>query len=62
LHVNISQQELAFGENAKQVHRALGDLRDLNRLRETAQRRPPHYRKSKQKLLQRAEKAFQRAP
>lgn len=58
LHVNISQQDLEFGKAAKQVHRALGDLRDLSRLRKTAQRRPPQYRRSKQKLLRQAEKAF----
>jgi CHAD domain-containing protein len=62
LHVKISQQDLAFGKTAKQVHQALGDLRDLKRLRKTAQRRPPHYGKNKQKLLRQAEKAFRRAP
>ncbi len=60
LHINILQQDLSFGETAKQVHRALGDLRDLKRLRKTAQRRPPHYRKSKRKLLGQTEQAFRR--
>lgn len=62
LRVNLSEQDLAFGEAAKQVHRVLGDLRDLRRLRKTVQRRPPYYRKSKRKLLRQAEKAFRRAP
>jgi CHAD domain-containing protein len=62
LRVNIPQQDLSFGETAKQVHRALGDLRDLKRLRKTTQRRPPHYRRSKRKLLQQTEQAFRLAP
>jgi CHAD domain-containing protein len=62
LHVNVSQRDLAHGEIAKQVHRALGDLRDLKRLRKAAKRRPPHYRRSKQELLRLAEEAFRTAP
>ncbi|MHC2584933.1 hypothetical protein, partial [Bradyrhizobium diazoefficiens] len=62
LQVSIPPHDLAFGEIATRAHRALGDLRDLDRLRKTAQRLPPHYRKSKRKLLGQADQAFQRAP
>lgn len=58
LRVNISDQDLAFGEVAKQAHRILGDLRDLRRLGKTIQRRPPHYRRTKRKLLRSAEEVF----
>ncbi|MBP1092680.1 CHAD domain-containing protein [Bradyrhizobium diazoefficiens] len=60
LQVNMPQQDLAFGEIATRAHRALGDLRDLKRLRKTAQRLPPHYRKSTRKLLGQTEQAFRR--
>jgi CHAD domain-containing protein len=62
LRVTLSEQDLGFGDTAKQVHRVLGDLRDLRRLRKTVQRRPPDYRTSKRKLLRQAEKAFRHAP
>jgi CHAD domain-containing protein len=62
LGVTIAQQELKFADIAKRVHGALGDLRDLKRLRRVVQKRPPGYRKSKRKLLQKAEKPFQREP
>lgn len=62
LQVSMPPQDLAFGEIATRAHRALGDLRDLDRLRKTAQRLPPHYRKNKRKLLEQADQAFRRAP
>ena len=62
LGVTIARQELKFTEIAKRVHAALGDLRDLKRLRRVAHNKPPGYRKSKRKLLQRAEKLLRRAP
>jgi hypothetical protein len=40
----------------------LGDLRDLKRLRRVAPKRPPGYRKSKRKFIQRAENAFRSPP
>jgi CHAD domain-containing protein len=60
LGATITTQDLKFSETAKQVHAALGDLRDLTRLRKVAQRKPPGYRKNKRNLLQRAEKLFRR--
>jgi CHAD domain-containing protein len=62
LGVTIPRQDLKFAEIAKRVHRALGDLRDLKRLRRVAQKAPPGYRRSKRKLLRQAEKPFQREP
>lgn len=62
LGVTITRQDLTFAESAKQVHGALGDLRDLKRLRRAANKRPPGYRESKRKLLQQAEKPFRRRP
>jgi CHAD domain-containing protein len=58
LGVSIAKQDLKFLEIAKLVHGALGDLRDLKRLRRAAHDRPPGYRKNKRKLLQKAEKPF----
>lgn len=60
LGIKNTRQDLVFYETAKQVHRALGDLRDLKRLRKAANDRPPGYRKRKRKLLQQAEKPFRR--
>ena len=60
LAIKNTRQDLVFYETAKQVHRALGDLRDLKRLRRAANDRPPGYRKRKRKLLQQAEKPFRR--
>lgn len=60
LGVSIAKQDLKFSETAKGVHGTLGDLRDLKRLRRAVHGRPPGYRKSKQKLLQRAEKLLRR--
>ena len=60
LGINIKPANLAFCETAKQMHRALGDLRDLNRLRLVRRGRPPGYRERKKRLLQRAEKPFRR--
>jgi CHAD domain-containing protein len=62
LGVTIGRQNLKFAEIAKRVHGALGDLRDLKRLRRVAQKRPPGYRKSKRQLLQQAEKPFRLKP
>jgi CHAD domain-containing protein len=56
--VTITRQDQKFAEIAKRVHRALGDLRDLKRLRRAARKKPPGYHQSKQKLLRQAEKPF----
>jgi CHAD domain-containing protein len=60
LGLTIARQELKSTETAEFVHGALGDLRDLKRLRRAAHGRPPGYRKSKKKLLLRAERPFRR--
>lgn len=60
LDIPISREGVAFCETAKQVHQALGDLRDLRRLRKSVGRRPPHYRKRKRKLIRQAEHSFRR--
>jgi CHAD domain-containing protein len=60
LGVSVAKQDLKFLEAAKRVHGALGDLRDLKRLRRAAHDRPPGYRKSKLRLIQKAEKPFRR--
>ena len=60
LGVTLERPELEFAEAARRVHRALGDLRDLKRLRRSAHGQPPHYRRAKRKLLQRAVRAFGR--
>ncbi len=62
LGVTIARQDLTFADIAKRVHRALGDLRDLKRLRRVAQKGPPGYRWSKRKLLEQAEKPFRLEP
>jgi CHAD domain-containing protein len=62
LGVTIARQGLKFSETAKQVHGALGDLRDLKRLRRVVRKRPPGYRESKRKFIQRAEKSFRFPP
>ncbi len=61
LGVPIGRQDLAFAETARQVHGALGDLRDLKRLRRTTHDRPPRYRSDQRKLFQKAEKALRRS-
>lgn len=58
LGLSIARQDLKFLKTAKCAHGALGDLRDLKRLRRAAHSRPPGYCKSKQKLIQKAEKPF----
>lgn len=58
LGISIARQDQKFAEIAKRVHGALGDLRDLRRLRKVAQERPPGYRKSKRKLIRLAEKSL----
>jgi CHAD domain-containing protein len=58
LEVPLARQDLRFCETAKCVHAALGDLRDLKRLRRAVCSRPPGYGKTKRTLLQRAEKPF----
>jgi CHAD domain-containing protein len=58
--VAIARPDMKFAEIAKRVHGALGDLRDLKRLRRFAQKRPPGYRKSKRKFIQRADNSFHR--
>ena len=60
LKVPVARQEARFCEIARQVHGALGDLRDLKRLRKAGHGRPPGYRKRKQNLLREAERPFQR--
>jgi len=58
--VSIAKQDLRFSEIARNTHQALGDLRDLKRLRRAAQGRPPGYRKTNRQLLQRTEELFPR--
>ena len=60
MNVPVAQQEVTFCEAARQVHGALGDLRDLKQLRRAGRGRPPGYRKRKQKLLREAERPFRR--
>jgi len=60
LKVPLVEQEAGFCDIARKVHGALGDLRDLRRLRNAGHGRPPGYRKRKQKLLQEAERPFLR--
>ena len=60
LGVIIARQDLSFSKTAERVHDALGDLRDLKRLRSAAHNRPPGYRTSKRKLIRRAAKAFRK--
>lgn len=62
LGVAIAHRDLKFAEVAKLVHGALGDLRDLKRLRRAAHKKPPGYRNDKRKLLRLAEKPFRREP
>jgi CHAD domain-containing protein len=62
LDVPVSREDFVFCETAKQVHRGLGDLRDLRRLRKYVGRRPPHYRRRKRKLIQQAARSFRRPP
>jgi CHAD domain-containing protein len=57
--IPLTHQDLMFRDTAKHVQSALGDLRDLKRLREAAHGRPPGYRRSKRKLVQRAENSLQ---
>lgn len=60
LSVPLARQDATFCDTARQVHGALGDLRDLIRLRKAGRGRPPGYRKRKRKLLQEAERPFRR--
>jgi CHAD domain-containing protein len=60
--VATTRQNLEFSELAAQVHRVLGDLRDLQRFRNAAHDPPPGYRKSKRRLLREAEKPFRLRP
>lgn len=60
--VAIARQDMKFAEIAKRVHGALGDLRDLKRLRRFAPKRPPGYRKSRRKFIQKAENSFRSPP
>jgi len=60
LKVPLVEQEAGFCDIARKVHGALGDLRDLKRLRKAGHGRPPGYRKRKQNLLREAERPFQR--
>jgi len=62
LGVHITQEDLAFCDTAKQMHGALGDLRDLKRLRRIGHGRPPGYRKRKRQLLKQAERPFRQLP
>lgn len=50
LNIPLSREDFSYCETAKQVHKALGDLRDLRRLRRSIGSRPPHYRKHRRKL------------
>ncbi|WP_213770506.1 CHAD domain-containing protein [Bradyrhizobium sp. dw_78] len=48
-------------DGAKRIHRALGDLRDLKRLRKAGRGRPPGYGKRKRALLKEAADALRRS-
>jgi len=61
LEIPISSQDLSFYKTAMQAHRALGDIRDLRRLRKAVHRRLPGYRKQEGKLLRKIEDTFARA-
>jgi CHAD domain-containing protein len=58
LNVPLSREDFAFCETAKDIHQALGDLRDLRRLRKSVCRRPPRYRKQTRKLKRRVKRMF----
>jgi CHAD domain-containing protein len=51
--IPVSREDFLFCATAKQVHQALGELRDLRLLRKAIGRRPPHYRRHKLELIQR---------
>ncbi|MDE2467516.1 MAG: CHAD domain-containing protein [Bradyrhizobium sp.] len=56
LNIPLSLEDFSYCEIAKQVHKALGDLRDLRRLRRSIGSRPPQYRKHRRKLERRIER------
>jgi len=58
LNVPLSRADFTFCDIAKRMHQALGDLRDLRRLRRSIGGRPPHYRKRRRKLKRRIERLF----
>jgi CHAD domain-containing protein len=58
LPISIAPRDQKFADAAKRIHGALGDLRDLRRLRRVVKERPPGYRKSKRKFIRIAEKSF----
>jgi CHAD domain-containing protein len=60
LKVPLARTELTFCEVARKVHGALGDLRDLKRLRKAGHGRPPGYRMRKRNLLREAGSPFRR--
>ncbi len=59
LDIPISSEDLSFCKTAKRAHSALGELRDLRRLRKVVHRRLPGYRRKKHKLLRKIENSFQ---
>jgi len=61
LKVPLARKELTFCEVARQVHGALGDLRDLKRLRKAGHGRLPGYRMRKRNLLREAGRPFRRS-
>ena len=56
LNIPLSREDFSYCEIAKRVHKALGDLRDLRRLRRSVGSRPPHYRQHRRKLEKRIER------
>jgi CHAD domain-containing protein len=59
-NVPLSREDFAFCDVARHAHQALGDLRDLRRLRKSIGRRPPHYRTYRSKLKHQVERLFRR--
>ncbi|HVX76921.1 MAG TPA: CHAD domain-containing protein [Bradyrhizobium sp.] len=62
LDIPLAPEDLAFCDIVTQVHQALGDLRDLGRLKDAAPGHPPGYRKSKRKFLEAAQHALRCRP
>ena len=57
----VPRQEIEFCKTAKQMHRSLGDLRDLDRLRDAVRSDPPGYLKRRCNLLRQAEQSLRRS-
>ena len=51
LNMAVSREDFTFYDTAKRLHKYLGEIRDLRRLRKHVRRWPPHYRKRKRELI-----------